>query len=275
MLPILFSIGPINFYSFGLCLAVGFLIFLFLIYRGIKLDYLDEEKVFDAVFVASISGVLGSRFLFIIEHFDNFGFSLLNWVLINIKPGMSLWGGIGIFSAVFLLSIKQKKLPHYKMLDLITIPTLVLFIFGKLGTFLAGGEVGTPTKLPWGVIFFSTIKRHPVSIYQVILAVLVLVVIIKLKDWYLKKRLPAGSLFYTFVIILSVLLFLIAFLREDVIVIGQRFYLDHLIYLLLIISMSIFLYLRLGRNLKNDLKAIRTKINKTINRAEKNPKLAN
>ena len=261
MLPILFELGPITIYSFGLILAVGFLVSLFVIYQEAKKEYLDEEKVFDTVFISLLSALIGCRLFYIIEHFDTFGFSLLNWILINAKPGMSLWGGIGIGLAVYLLSLKQKKLPLYKMLEIITIPGALLSIFGEMGSFLSGNEIGTPTNLPWGVIYFSTLKRHPVGLYKALVSLLVLLILLRLRPIYNKKRIPTGSLFFTFVVIESFLLFLITFCKEETSVIANTLKADQLIYLVLFLVGGILLYKRIGRSFKSDLLLLKKSIN--------------
>lgn len=260
MLPILTKIGPLPVYAFGFFLALGFVISSFLIYRQAKKEYLDEEKVFDSVFASLIFAFLGARFIYIIEHFESFGFSPLKWLLINAKPGLSLWGGIGIGLSVFLFRIRKEKLPYFKMLDLITIPLNVSFMFGYISAFLAGNHIGTPTSLPWGVIFFSTVKRHPVGFYEFISAVITLIIMIYLQRLFIKKRNPSGSLFFSFMIIQSILLFLIAFFREDVIVIAKVFKTDHFIYFGTLISGSILLYRRNGRKIKSDLLLFKSNI---------------
>lgn len=263
MFPVLFRLGPFTIYSFGLFLALGFLLSTFLIYRQAARWYLDKEKVFDTVFLSVIGGILGARLFYIIEHWDNYGFSILNWILVNARPGFSLLGGIGSFLSVFLLRVKKEKLPLYKMLDLLTVPILVFFIFGEIGAFFTGVEIGTPTRLPWGVIFFSTLKRHPVSLYKALTSVLILILIVRLKFFYTKKRLPQGSLFFTYVAIQAFLLFWIAFFEEDVIVILRIFKIDQLVYLILTVCAGIFLYKRIGRNFKSDLTNLLGTIRKT------------
>lgn len=264
MLPVLFQFGPITIYSFGLLLALAFLVATFLIFRQAQKEYLEEEKVFDVVFLSLISGLLGSRLFYIIEHFDSFGFSVLNWLLINAHPGFSLWGGLGVGLAVFLLSVKKEKLPLFKMFDMVTNALLASFILGYLGLFLSGGEVGTPTTLPWGVVFFSTLKRHPVALYKVLATLITLITIIRLNIYFKQKRIPVGSLFFSFVIIQSLLLFLIAFFKEDVIVIGRFFKLDHFIYFVLLLTGVVLLYKRLGRSFRADLILLETKIKNLV-----------
>ncbi len=264
MLPILFKIGPLPIYSFGCFLALGYVVFTFLIYQGAKKEYFDEEKVFDVVFLSTIGAILGARLFYIIEHFDSFGFSFLNWILVNAIPGFSFWGGIGVGLSILLLSSRKEKLPLYQILDLLTRPLLLLFIFGEIGAFLAGNEIGLPTKLPWGVIFFSTLKRHPISAYQVIASLILLVIFLRLGKIYKQKKMPSGSYFFTFIILQSLLLFIIAFLKEDAIVIGRVFKIESFLYLAIIFTTVVIFYRRLSRNLKNDLLLLKTKFIKNL-----------
>lgn len=264
MLPILFKLGPITIYSYGFCLALGYLIFTFLVFRNIRREYFDEEKVFDVVFVTTIMSVLGARLFYIIEHFDTFGFSLLNWILVNARPGFSLWGGLGVGLAFLLLMVKRTKLPLFQMFDLITIPLAVLYIFGEIGSFLAGSEVGLPTNLPWGIIFFSTLKRHPISLYEVIFSILLLVFLLRLKVVYASKKTPSGIYFLSFLISESLILFLLTFLKEDAIVVGRFIKIDHIAYFAIILAGVIVIYQRLGRNLDHDLVLLKTKLLKKV-----------
>lgn len=260
MLPVLFTVGPITIYSFGLLLAVAFLISTFLIFREAKKEYLEEEKVFDVVFLSLIAAIVGARLFYIIEHFDSFGFSILNWLLVNAHPGFSLWGGLGVGIAVFLLLTKKEKLPLFKMFDMVTISLIISFMFGYLGLFLAGNEIGTPTTLPWGIVLFSTLKRHPVTLYKVLVTFITLITIIRVNIYFKQKRFPAGSLFYSFVIIQSFGLFLVAFFKEDIIVIGRFLKLDHFIYFMLLLTGSILLYKRVGRSFKRDAVTFKARV---------------
>ncbi|MCL5970132.1 MAG: prolipoprotein diacylglyceryl transferase [Patescibacteria group bacterium] len=264
MLPVLFKSGSIAVYSFGLLLGLGFLVSSFLIFRFTKKEYLDENIVFDVIFMSVISGILGARAFYIIEHFDTFGFNLLYWILINARPGFSLWGGLGIGFSVFLILVKKNKLPVFKLLDTSVFAFTVTFIFGKIGAFLAGTSIGTPTKLPWGIVFFSTLKRHPISLYEALLAVLVLILVLNLKKIFDKKRLPSGSLFFIYIPILVFTLFWVAFFREDVIFIWWFFKIDQIIYICLFLVSLVFFYRRLGRGFRRDISLIGNKIRKNF-----------
>lgn len=275
MFPIAAQVGPVTVFSFGLLLGIAFLIFTFLVFKAVRNQYLDEEKVFDVIFLSTLSGIIGSRAFYIIEHFDSFGFNILNWILINAKPGFSFWGGVGVSLAVFLITTRNRNLPEFKLLDIFVPGFGVLATFGYFGAFLAGVDVGKPTTLPWGVVTFSTLKRHPVDLYQALASLLVLLIILRLKKIVEGKKLPAGVLFSIFLLLESCVLFLIAFLKEHDIVIAPILSNEQFMYLLVFVVSLCLLYIRLGRNIRNDSKKIQFMlINRFTRKEKKNEKIS-
>ncbi len=260
MFPVLFSVGPIVIYTYGFLLALGFLISLFLIFRFSLRKYLDEEKVFDAVFIAMFSGIVGARIFYIIEHFDKFGFVFWRWILVNSYPGLSLFGGLCIGFAVLLLMARSYKLPVNTILDMISIPLLVALMFGQLGAFFGGTMIGTPTKMPWGVIYYLTVKRHPIGLYAFIGSLIVLAAVSYLSAVYRGKKFYDGSLFYTFVLLETFVLFWVAFFKEDAIVIAEIYRIEQIAYVLIFLISLLFLYLVSKRSLRQDLSGIKSNI---------------
>jgi len=71
MKPILFSIGPIHIYSFGFMMASGVMVSLFLMSRDARREgFPKRDQVFDWVFVTILSGFLGGRIFYVLQHID-------------------------------------------------------------------------------------------------------------------------------------------------------------------------------------------------------------
>ncbi len=170
MLPVLINLGFIKIYTFGVFLVLGFFWGLFLLWRNIRLTSLKEEEVFDTVFISIIGGLFFSRLFYVLLNFSDFGFDLLKFILINGYPGLAIYGFIfGFFLTVYFYT-KKLKINFNYLVDYFIGPLFLSLIFGKIGGFFSGDEVGTVTN------FFLKIKylglegeRHLVGLYQSLL----------------------------------------------------------------------------------------------------------
>ena len=127
-----------------------------------------------AVAVGCILGAgIGNKLLFLVEMpqaWTEFG-------AISLAMGQTIVGGmmgglIGIEIAKKLVGIR------YSTGDLFIVPFCVGLIVGRIGCFLAGlndGTFGVATNLPWGIDFGDGIARHPTQIYDMLWAVVMLV----------------------------------------------------------------------------------------------------
>lgn len=96
----------------------------------------------------------------------------------NLRAGglASHGGTLGILLAVFLYTriykLKFPEINFLRLLDFIVIPTALVAFFIRLGNFINQEILGSPTDLPWGVIFGhpaeggGLIARHPVQLYE-------------------------------------------------------------------------------------------------------------
>lgn len=112
------------------------------------------------------------------------------------EGGLSSHGGvIGILLSLWIFSVRyQKKYPMLTwvaILDLIAIPALLAGGFIRIGNFFNQEIVGTPTSLPWGVIFGApadggaVVARHPVQLYEALFYFAFFAVL-----WWLRTHVP-------------------------------------------------------------------------------------
>ena len=66
MYPILFKIGPINLYTYGFFLSLGFLVAILVAGREAKRLGLPEEHFYDLCFYIILAAIVGSRLLFVL-----------------------------------------------------------------------------------------------------------------------------------------------------------------------------------------------------------------
>ncbi len=224
MYPNLFKIGPLEIHSYGLMLAVSFLLgILFAMYRA-KKQNVDPNKIMDLSVVIVISAILGARFLYVIFHLEEFKGHWLD----TINPfqssgqigiaGLTMLGGF--LAALFfgLLYMKVNKLPMLKICDILA-PSLGLGIFvTRIGCFLNGCCYGIPTNASCGMIFppesaagyhFANIPIHPAQLYSSMYGLLIFILLLFVERW---KKFD-GFLLYVFLILYGISRFTVDMFR--------------------------------------------------------------
>lgn len=170
MIPILFQIGNLKIYTFGVFLVLALYWALFLSWKNIKLTSYKEEDIFDSFFISLFGVLFFARLFYVLLNFSDFGFDFGKFVLINGYPGLSLFGGVfgGLFT--FYLYSLNKKFEFKYIADYFMGPLFLGLAIGKIGSFFAGIDIGLKTSfmLSTKMIGFSG-SRHIVSLYEAIL----------------------------------------------------------------------------------------------------------
>ena len=173
MLPILIDLQIVKIYTFGVFLVLAFFWSSFLLWRNIQLTSRKEEQMFDGLFISLASGLFIGRLIYVILNFNDFGFSILKFILINGYPGMSLIGCIiGGFLGLFLF-LASKKIKWTEIIDCIISPLFLALGLGKLGSFISGVEIGTKTNFLLSIKYLGFDgSRHLTALYESLLFLL-------------------------------------------------------------------------------------------------------
>jgi len=232
MIPVLFHIGPLAVYSYGMMMALGFLAADYVIAldcrrRGISADYASSIVVW-----AAIIGIASSRVLDIINNFPAYWADPKSMIFSG--SGFVWYGGMfgGIF-ATYLVS-RYYKISFLKTIDMCAPALAIGQAIGRLGCQLSGdGDWGLPSKLPWAMAyphaivgwnsqtvltldahgqlvsgFFPGVRVHPAPIYETLLYTVVFIIL-----WRLRGRFADGRLFFLYFILAGAARFLVEFVR--------------------------------------------------------------
>ncbi len=172
MLPIL-QVGPLAIQTPGLILILG-------LWLGISLaeKFRDRMKVspgnlYNLIFTALAAGVIGGRILYALRYPAAFKASPFS--LLSINPGLfKIEDGILVGGLAAWIYGYRKRLPFWSTLDTITPTLVVLSVAFGLSHLASGSAFGSPTSLPWGIYLWGE-TRHPTQIYEIILALGILV----------------------------------------------------------------------------------------------------
>lgn len=200
MHPIIFQIGPLTIYSYGLLVAAGFIIGALLASRHAPRLGISSDKIINLVLIILLSGILGGRLFYILLNIKDYLADPAEIVMLT-HGGLVFYGGaISAFCAAFVY-IKKAGLPFMDTFDLL-VPFIALgHAVGRIGCFLNGCCYG---KLVSG-------WRIPT---QVLSSLLLLCLFVFLRIC-LDKRKFTGQVFYLYLIFYSAGRFLMEFLRGD------------------------------------------------------------
>lgn len=216
MLPILLDLGFFKIYTLGIFLVIAFFWALFWFWRNIKLTSFKEETMFDAVFISMLGGLFFARLTYVLLNFEDFGGSVLKFILVNGYPGLSLVGGlIGAFFT-FLVFARVARLPFFEAVAY-AIPSLFLALgIGKIGAFFGGSTVGSETDFLLSIQYVGHEgQRHITAIYDAIIMFIGFFVSQSLVLRYRRDKVDVGSIFSFFIIVLSIAYMCLDFIKDD------------------------------------------------------------
>ena len=170
MLPIILDLGFIKIYTFGIFLVLAFFWSSFFLWKNIALTSYKEDEIFDALFISLFGGLVIGRLVHILLNFNDFGFDVLKYILINGYPGLHLSGAIVGFFLFLLTYTKTKKIPYSRLIDYVIPPLLLALAIGKMGAFFSGAEVGSQTHFMVSLKYPNLDgQRHLTPLYESIL----------------------------------------------------------------------------------------------------------
>lgn len=152
MYPILFNVGPVSIYGYGLMIAVGFGFALLVLSWTSKRDGLPSSRILDMAFWTVLAGVLSSRLLYVLIRIDKYWERPLDAIKLW-EGGLTFYGGLigGLIVGYFF--VRRYKLPVWRTLDQIGPALAIGQGFGRIGCFLAGCCWGKATNVAWAVRF--------------------------------------------------------------------------------------------------------------------------
>jgi len=224
MHPELFKIGPLTVNSYGVMLALAFIVGIFLAIKKAEKKGIDSNTIVNLAFIVMVSAIVGSRLFYVLFHLNEFKGRWI-YTFLPVQPD----GTIGLGGLIFLggfvgallsgaIYIHIKKMSFWKVVDSVA-PSLALgLFFGRIGCFLNGCCYGKTCDLPWGVIFptnspagyeMGHVAIHPTQLYSSAYGLIIFIILMMLD----KKEHLDGFLFSIFLILYGVSRFTVDFFR--------------------------------------------------------------
>jgi len=229
--PVAFELGSFSmrWYSTFLTLAVVWLIF-WMWLQVKKGAQITLDTVLSMALVGIPSGIIFARLLHVIDDIVIASLhpeltasgQVINYLQ---HPGLIIGGaGLTIYGAILGAALgiwvycKITKTKMGYIVDLMAPGIIIAQAIGRVGCLLNGCCYGTPTTLPWGLVytdpqsfgFNGGIPTHPTVVYEIIYCMIVFVVLMMLR----KKLKPDGSLFTLYLAFYAAWRLGIDFLRD-------------------------------------------------------------
>jgi phosphatidylglycerol---prolipoprotein diacylglyceryl transferase len=248
MFPELFKVPFTNFTlnTYGLLLAIAFVVGLWLTSKLAATDGLDRQKVYDLGLWVLAASLVGSKLLLVLTEWDPNSSDNLRRIF-----SLDFFLSAGVFYGGFLAAVlasvivmRRYKLPWWRTADAFAPGIAVGQAIGRLGCFSAGCCWGKPTTAFCGVHFsergheitnvptvvahlsdpaeqqlwadrlggmLAPIKLHPTQLYESAVMVLILVFLLFLY----RRRQFHGQVILAYAMLYAVARFIIEFWRDD------------------------------------------------------------
>ena len=216
-----FSLGPLEVHFYGLFIALGAMLAVFIARRRYAARGGSIEVADGAAFWALVCGFLGARLAYASTHLDTF--EGRPWAILFIwEEGLALFGGLtgGALGALFYLRRNDGDIPAFA--DSVAPALPLAQAIGRFGNYFNQELYGTPTTLPWALEidpenrveeYQDSATFHPTFLYESLYNLILVGAILFIdKRKILKRR---GSLIFVYGIGYGFGRFLLELIRTD------------------------------------------------------------
>lgn len=219
MHPVLIKLGPFTIHTYGFLVAMGFLIGIAFAIKHAKEYNIPKDTIVDIGFYILFSAIVGSRLFFVLIKLDYFIKNPISIFKIW-EGGLVFYGGVLVAVPVAVWYAKKHSLNVLKIADIFAPSIAIGHSIGRLGCFSAGCCYGKESNsIPWAVVFNDPhsiapigVPLHPTQIYESIGEFLNFVILF---FFLRKKKSFDGQLLLTYLILYSMLRFIVEFFRGD------------------------------------------------------------
>jgi phosphatidylglycerol:prolipoprotein diacylglycerol transferase len=221
MLPQLFHIGGYSQATYGVLVALAFLVALSVISRLARRAGLNGDAVVNLGILCGISAIVGAKvMMFLVDIPYYVGHPREIFSLASLQAGGVFYGGLIAAVIAAAVYMRRHDLPALRTADVFAPGIALGHGIGRLGCFAAGCCWGLPTNLPWGVTFTNPvsqelvgvplgIKLHPTQLYESAAEFLIFGILY----WRIRRPHTPGAIISLYLILYGTVRFLVEFVR--------------------------------------------------------------
>jgi phosphatidylglycerol:prolipoprotein diacylglycerol transferase len=219
--PRLLQLGHIAIPTYGALTALALIAGLAAAVHFARRLGLDPNKIWSLCLIGTLTTLIGARLLLVAVYFPAFRQHPL-WVLglTNVHDAwviaLSIAAGVG----TGVLYALAEGLPLLMVFDALAPAAALAISIHRIGAFLAGLGYGTPTAVPWRVVYTSRIAAlwyrtplgiglHPVQLYDAAASLSILALLL----WWLPRRSQPGEMAGAWLFLYGFASFFLSFYR--------------------------------------------------------------
>ncbi|MBI4698109.1 MAG: prolipoprotein diacylglyceryl transferase [Nitrospirae bacterium] len=217
MYPTLIKIGPIAIHTYGVMIALAFIVGIALAIRLGKKENITKEQILDIGFYTLLAAIIGSRLFYVLVEYKYFIKNPIDIFKVW-EGGLVFYGGLLFVLPVVFYYFKRNKLPLWNTFDLFSPSVAIGHAIGRIGCLCAGCCYGMPTNLPWGITFknpealaIKGVPLHPTQLYESAAELSIFIFLM----FFRKRKTFDGQIFWIYILLYSVTRFIIEFFRGD------------------------------------------------------------
>jgi phosphatidylglycerol:prolipoprotein diacylglycerol transferase len=209
-----FTIGAIDIMWYGLLIAAGFAVCIYMVCLRAPRHGLTGDKALNYAIFIVVAGIIGARLYYVAFKLPYYLADPLKVVLVR-EGGLAIHGGL-IFGCVmtFVLCKLWNDRP-LNIMDLFFVSVPLGQAIGRWGNYFNGEAHGGPTGLPWGIMVDGE-KVHPTFLYESLWCLFLFLLL-----WYIdNRRRFTGQTSLLYCMLYSAERFLVEGLRTDSLMLG-------------------------------------------------------
>jgi phosphatidylglycerol---prolipoprotein diacylglyceryl transferase len=218
MFPKLIDFGSFYLPTYGVLVALGFLLGLSVTIRLARRAGLPAEKISNLAVYCAVAGIAGAKLFMILFDLGEYIRHPAEIFSLETLQAAGVFHGGFIAALIFaVLYIRKNQLPALVTMDVFAPGVILGQAIGRVGCFAAGCCWGRECELPWGVRFRSNAASpvpldrtlHPVQLYESAANLVIFAVLIRLAG---RTHRP-GQVIGMYLVLYSAARFVIEFFR--------------------------------------------------------------
>ncbi len=200
--PEIFRIGPVVLRWYSLCFLISFTLGYFIMRRMFRFEEKSTRDLDSLVNHMVLGTLIGARLGHCLFYDPVFYISNPIEIFKIWRGGLASHGAaIGIFTALYLYARNRPDQSYLWILDRVVVTVALGGCFIRIGNFFNSEIYGTPSDLPWAVVFshVDAVPRHPAQLYESLAYGLIFLLLYTVYS-RLRARTPSGLLLGLFLV---------------------------------------------------------------------------